>query len=297
MPRFGALEAGGTKMVCAVGDEQGRILERISLPTRTPENTMPEMLAFFQDKDLAAIGIGCFGPVDLDRASPTYGSILSSPKLSWRNFPILQRFEQALGIPVGIDTDVNAAALGEAVWGCTRNVRDSIYITVGTGVGLGVIIGGKPHHGMIHPEAGHIFMDRRPDDPLEQGVCPYHGNCLEGLASGPAIERRWGRKAQDLADCNAVWELEAYYIGQAICDYIMMISPEKIILGGGVMHQQQMLPLVRKEVHRQLHGYLHGKGLEDLDNYIVPVSLGDNQGVMGAVKLAMDAYAEQGGRL
>ncbi len=296
MPRFGALEAGGTKMVCAVGDEQGRILERISLPTRTPENTMPEMLAFFQDKDLAAIGIGCFGPVDLDRASPTYGSILSSPKLSWRNFPILQRFEQALGIPVGIDTDVNAAALGEAVWGCTRNVRDSIYITVGTGVGLGVIIGGKPHHGMIHPEAGHIFMDRRPDDPLEQGVCPYHGNCLEGLASGPAIERRWGRKAQDLADCNAVWELEAYYIGQAICDYIMMISPEKIILGGGVMHQQQMLPLVRKEVHRQLHGYLHGKGLEDLDNYIVPVSLGDNQGVMGAVKLAMDAYEEQAGK-
>lgn len=296
MPRFGALEAGGTKMVCAVGDEQGRILERISLPTRTPENTMPEMLAFFQDKDLSAIGIGCFGPVDLDRSSPTYGSILSTPKLSWRNFPIVQRFEQALGIPVGIDTDVNAAALGEAVWGCTRDVQNSVYITVGTGVGLGVIIGGKPHHGMIHPEAGHIFMDRRPDDPLEQGVCPYHGNCLEGLASGPAIERRWGRKAQDLADCDAVWELEAYYIGQAICDYIMMISPEKIVLGGGVMHQQQMLPLVRKEVHRQLHGYLQGKGLEDLDNYIVPISLGDNQGVMGAVKLAMDAYAGQDGK-
>lgn len=296
MPRFGALEAGGTKMVCAVGDEQGHILERISLPTRTPENTMPEMLAFFQDKDLAAMGIGCFGPVDLDPSSPTYGSILSTPKLSWRNFPIVQRFEDALGIPVGIDTDVNAAALGEAVWGCTRDVRNSVYITVGTGVGLGVIIGGKPHHGMIHPEAGHIFMDRRPDDPLEQGVCPYHGNCLEGLASGPAIERRWGRKAQDLTDCNAVWELEAYYIGQAICDYIMMISPEKIVLGGGVMHQQQMLPLVRKEVHRQLHGYLQGKGLDDLDHYIVPISLGDNQGVMGAVKLAMDAYDRQAGK-
>lgn len=201
-----------------------------------------------------------------------------------------------MGIPVGIDTDVNAAALGEAVWGCTRDVRNSVYITVGTGVGLGVIIGGKPHHGMIHPEAGHIFMDRRPDDPLEQGVCPYHGNCLEGLASGPAIERRWGRKAQDLTDCNAVWELEAYYIGQAICDYIMMISPEKIVLGGGVMHQQQMLPLVRKEVHRQLHGYLQGKGLDDLDHYIVPISLGDNQGVMGAVKLAMDAYDRQAGK-
>lgn len=296
MPCFGALEAGGTKMVCAVGSEDGKILERISLPTRTPENTMPEMLAFFQGKNLAAIGIGCFGPVDLDRGSPTYGSILSTPKLSWRNFPIVQRFEQALGIPVGFDTDVNAAALGEAVWGCTRDVSTSVYITVGTGVGMGVIINGRPHHGMMHPEAGHIFMDRWPDDPLEQGVCPYHANCLEGLASGPAIERRWGRKAQELADCDAVWELESYYIAQAVCDYIMVLSPERIILGGGVMHQPQMLPLVRREVHRQLHGYLQGKGLDDLDNYIVPVSLGDNQGVMGAVKLAMDACAERGNR-
>lgn len=167
---------------------------------------------------------------------------------------------------------------------------------MGTGVGMGVIINGRPHHGMMHPEAGHIFMDRRPDDPLEQGVCPYHANCLEGLASGPAIERRWGRKAQELADCDAVWELESYYIAQAVCDYIMVLSPERIILGGGVMHQPQMLPLVRREVHRQLHGYLQGKGLDDLDNYIVPVSLGDNQGVMGAVKLAMDACAERGSR-
>lgn len=296
MPCFGALEAGGTKMVCAVGNEDGKILERISLPTRNPENTMPEMLAFFQGKDLAGMGIGCFGPVDLDRSSPTYGSILSTPKLSWRNFPIVQRFEDALGVPVGFDTDVNAAALGEAVWGCTRGLSTSIYITVGTGVGVGVIINGKPHHGMMHPEAGHLFMDRRPDDPLEQGVCPYHGNCLEGLASGPAIERRWGRKAQELAGCDAVWELESYYIAQAVCDYIMVLSPERIILGGGVMHQPQMLPLVRREVHRQLHGYLQGKGLDDLDHYIVPVSLGDNQGVMGAVKLAMDACAERGGR-
>lgn len=296
MPCFGALEAGGTKMVCAVGNEDGKILERISLPTRSPENTMPEMLAFFQGKDLAGMGIGCFGPVDLDRSSPTYGSILSTPKLSWRNFPIVQHFEQALGVPVGFDTDVNAAALGEAVWGCTRGMSTSIYITVGTGVGVGVIINGKPHHGMMHPEAGHLFMDRRPDDPLEQGVCPYHGNCLEGLASGPAIERRWGRKAQELAGCDAVWELESYYIAQAVCGYIMVLSPERIILGGGVMHQPQMLPLVRREVHRQLHGYLQGKGLDDLDHYIVPVSLGDNQGVMGAVKLAMDACAERGGR-
>ena len=292
MPLYGALEAGGTKMVCAVGDEQGNILERISLPTRTPEETMPEMLDFFRGKDLTALGIGCFGPVDLDRTSPTYGSILTTPKLAWRNYPIVQRFEEALHIPVGFDTDVNAAALGEATWGCTRGISNSIYITVGTGVGVGVIIDGKPYHGMMHPEAGHIFVALHPDDPMPQGVCPYHSNCLEGLASGPAIERRWGRKAQALTDRPEVWTLEAYYIAQAICGYIMVLSPQRIILGGGVTHQEQMLPLVREEVHRQLGGYLQGKALDDLSTYIVPVSLNDNQGVMGAVKLAMDACTE-----
>lgn len=297
MPHFGALEAGGTKMVCAIGTAQGEILERISIPTRSPEAAMPELLGFFQGKELAAIGIGSFGPVDLDRSSPDYGVIQASPKLDWRGFPILRRFEEALGIPVGIDTDVNAAALGEALWGCTRTVSDSIYVTVGTGVGLGVIINGKPHHGMFHPEGGHIPMERRADDPMVRGVCPYHANCLEGFASGPAIERRWGRKAGELADCAAVWDLEAYYIAQALCGYILTISPERIVLGGGVMRQAQMLPLVRKEVRRQMGGYLQGKGLERLDEYIVPASLGENQGVMGAIKLAMDAYAEGGGRL
>lgn len=293
MSLFGALEAGGTKMVCAVGDASGNILERISLPTRSPEETMPDMLNFFRARKLAAVGIGCFGPVDLDRASPSYGSILATPKLSWRNFPMVETFRQALGIPVGFDTDVNAAALGEATWGCTRDAAASIYITVGTGIGVGVIIDGKPYHGMTHPEAGHIFVARHPDDPMDKGICPYHGNCLEGLASGPAIERRWGKKAQELADRGEVWALEAYYIGQAICDYIMILSPEKIVLGGGVTHQEQMLPMVRREVRRQLGGYLQGKGLDDPDNYIVPISLGDNQGVMGAVKLAMDEYAAQ----
>ena len=297
MLHFGALEAGGTKMVCAVGNAQGQILERISLPTRDPENTMPEILAFFREKQVSAVGVGCFGPVDLDRNSPTYGNITSAPKLQWRNFPMLRRFREALGVPVGFDTDVNAAALGEAVWGCTKSVKNSIYITVGTGVGVGVIIGGKPYHGMIHPEGGHIFVHRRPDDPMAKGICPYHGNCLEGLASGPAIERRWGRKGAELSDCLAVWELEAFYIGQAICTYICTLSPERIVVGGGVMHQEQMLPMIRQEVRRQMHGYIQGKGMDKLEEYIVPVSLGDNQGVMGGVKLAMDAYIEEGGTL
>ncbi len=297
MPRFGALEAGGTKMVCAIGDEQGRILERISIPTRDPAQTMPEILDFFRDKALAAVGVGCFGPVDLDRRSETYGYITSSPKLNWRNYPMVQRFREALGIPVGFDTDVNAAALGEAVWGCTRTVENSIYITVGTGVGVGVIVGGRPYHGMIHPEGGHIFVAPREDDPMPKGICPYHGNCLEGLASGPAIERRWGRKGIELSEISAVWELEAYYIGQAICTYICTLSPERIVVGGGVMHQPQMLPLIRQEVQRQMHGYIQGKGMDKLEEYIVPVSLNDNQGVLGGVQLAIDAYLENGGKL
>lgn len=291
MKLFGALEAGGTKMVCAIGDENGNILERVSIPTRTPAETMPEMLAFFRDKGISAIGIGCFGPVDLDRKSPTYGYITSTPKLAWQNYPIVAEFEKALGIPVGFDTDVNAAALGEATWGCTREVENSIYITVGTGVGVGVIIGGKPYHGMIHPEGGHILLHRHEDDPMVGSNCPFHENCMEGLAAGPAIERRWRRPAYELADHPEVWDLEAYYIGQAVASYIMMMSPERIILGGGVMHQPQMLPLIRREVRKQINGYIQGKGMDDLENYIVGVSLNDNQGAMGAVKLAMDALA------
>lgn len=293
MKRFGALEAGGTKMVCAIGDENGNILERISIPTGTPENTMPPMIAFFKERSIDALGIGCFGPVDLDRNSPTYGYITSTPKLAWTNYPIVAEFEKALGVPVGFDTDVNGSALGEATWGCTRNVKNSIYITIGTGVGVGVIVDGKPYHGMIHPEGGHILLNRHPNDPMVGSGCPFHENCMEGLAAGPSLEKRWGVKGAELADRKEVWELEAYYIGQAITNYIMILSPERIIVGGGVMHQDCLLPMIRQEVKKQMNGYIRGKGMEDLDNYIVGVSLNDNQGAMGAVKLAMDALKEK----
>lgn len=293
MKRFGALEAGGTKMVCAIGDENGNILERISIPTDTPENTMPPMIAFFKERSIDALGIGCFGPVDLDRNSPTYGYITSTPKLAWTNYPIVAEFEKALGVPVGFDTDVNGSALGEATWGCTRNVKNSIYITIGTGVGVGVIVDGKPYHGMIHPEGGHILLNRHPNDPMVGSGCPFHENCMEGLAAGPSLEKRWGVKGAELADRKEVWELEAYYIGQAITNYIMILSPERIIVGGGVMHQDCLLPMIRQEVKKQMNGYIRGKGMEDLDNYIVGVSLNDNQGAMGAVKLAMDALKEK----
>lgn len=293
MKLFGALEAGGTKMVCAIGDENGNILERVSIPTGTPENTMPPMIEFFKDKGISALGIGCFGPVDLDKKSPTYGYITSTPKLAWTNYPIVAEFEKALGVPVGFDTDVNAAALGEATWGCTRDVENSIYITIGTGVGVGVIANGKPYHGMIHPEGGHILLSRHPQDPMVGSGCPFHENCMEGLAAGPSLEKRWGVKGAELAGRPEVWEMEAWYIAQAITNYIMILSPERIICGGGVMHQDCLLPLIRKNVAEMVNGYIKGKGMDDLDNYIVGVSLNDNQGAMGAVKLAMDALAEK----
>ena len=292
MKLYGALEAGGTKMVCAIGDENGNILERISIPTRTPAETMGPMIDFFRGKGIRALGIGCFGPVDLNKKSPTYGYITSTPKLAWQNYPIVAEFEKALGVPVGFDTDVNAAALGEATWGCTRDVENSIYITVGTGVGVGVIIGGKPYHGMLHPEGGHILLARHPDDPMVGSGCPFHENCLEGLAAGPSLEKRWGIKGAELTGRKEVWQLEAYYIGQALADYILILSPERIVLGGGVTHQEGLLALIRQETAKQLAGYIRTAAIDHLDSYIVGVSLNDNQGVMGAVKLAMDAEKE-----
>ena len=289
MKLYGALEAGGTKMVCAIGDENGNILERISIPTRTPAETMGPMIDFFRGKEIRALGIGCFGPVDLKKGSRTYGYITSTPKLAWQNYPIVAEFEKALGVPVGFDTDVNAAALGEATWGCTRDVENSIYITVGTGVGVGVIIGGKPYHGMLHPEGGHILLARHPDDPMVGSGCPFHENCLEGLAAGPSLEKRWGIKGAELTGRKEVWQLEAYYIGQALADYILILSPERIVLGGGVTHQEGLLALIRQETAKQLAGYIRTAAIDHLDSYIVGVSLNDNQGVMGAVKLAMDA--------
>ena len=289
MKYYGSLEAGGTKMVCAIGDEQGHILERVSIPTLAPENTMPAILDFFRNKNISALGIGCFGPVDLDKKSPTYGHITTTPKLAWKNYDIVGVCEKELGVPVGFDTDVNGSALGEATWGCTKDLDNSIYITVGTGIGVGVIIDRKPYHGMLHPEGGHIFLARHPQDPMERGVCPYHELCLEGLASGPSIQARWGKPGVELADRKEVWELEAYYLAQAICSYIMILSPEKIIVGGGVAHQEQMMPLIRAEVLRQMGGYITAKGMQDLDNYIVLPSLNDDQGILGALKLAMDA--------
>lgn len=282
---LGGLEAGGTKMVCAIGNEQGEIFKKISLPTETPEITMPKMIEFFQSEHIEALGVGCFGPIDLDKKSKTYGFITSTPKLAWANFNIIGAFQDALHVPVGFDTDVNVACLGEVVWGASKGCEVALYITIGTGVGVGVYVNGKPLHGLVHPEGGHILLAKHPADTYK-GRCPYHANCIEGLAAGPAIEERWGKKAIELADRPEVWELEADYIAQALVNYIVTLSPNKIVLWGGVMHQEQLFSMIRENVVQKLNGYVHHKAiLEDIEHYIVPPALGDEPGIKGALYL------------
>lgn len=288
---LGALEAGGTKMVCAVGDDTGKIIEQKSIPTKTPEDTIPPMIDYFRGKGIAALGIATFGPVDVIKASPTYGCILNTPKLPWQNCDIVKPFEEALGVPVGLDTDVNGSCLGEVTYGAAKGLNSVLYLTIGTGVGAGVFVNGKLLHGMLHPEAGHILLNISPKDP-GGSVCPFHKNCLEGLASGPSIEKRWGAKAFELKDREEVWELESDYLAQALYDMMLTISPQRIILGGGVMHQEHLFPLIRRKVLELNNGYLQTRELRDIDHYIVPASLHDDQGIMGAIRLGELAKEE-----
>ncbi len=283
--RLGALEAGGTKMVCAIGDETGRIFEQVSIPTQTPDVTMPKLIEYFKERGVEALGVACFGPIELDRNSPQYGCITSTPKLAWRNYNIVGGLADALQCPIGFDTDVNGSVLGEVTFGQAKGKNCVIYLTIGTGVGGGIYIDGRLLHGMVHPEAGHVLIRKRSDDTYE-GKCPYHKTCLEGMAAGPAIEERWGRKAAELADRTEVWDLEADYIAQALTGYILTLSPEMIILGGGVMHQEQLFPLIRQKVTQLLGGYVQAEELEDMERYIVPASLHDDQGIMGCLELA-----------
>lgn len=231
MNYIGAIEAGGTKFVCAIGNSDGQIFKKIRIDTETPEITMPKVIEFFQSNEkkfpIISLGIGCFGPVDPNKLSDTFGFITSTPKLSWRNFDIVQTLEKALNVPVGFDTDVNAAALGEYYWGAARNLTDFIYLTIGTGIGGGVMVNKSLLHGVMHAEMGHVLIPQNKEkDPFE-GICPYHKNCLEGLASGPAIKERWQvNSALDLPKEHQAWELQAEYLAIGLCNYVLCYSPQ-----------------------------------------------------------------------
>ena len=282
---YGALEAGGTKMVCAIGTEDGKILEQCSIPTRIPEETIPPIIDFFKSKDIAALGIASFGPLCLDKNDPQYGHITTTPKPGWKDYDLVGTMKNALNVPIGFDTDVNGSLLGEVTYGDSKGLSDVVYITIGTGVGGGVMSNGKLLHGMLHPELGHMLLRPHPDDKYT-GRCPFHHNCMEGMAAGPAIEDRWGQSGKELAGREEVWRLEAYYIGQAIVNIILTLSPKRIILGGGVMHQLQLMDMIRDEVAKQMNGYLETSELKDLSSYIVTASLNDDQGIMGCIRLA-----------
>jgi fructokinase len=263
-------------------------LECDVFPTTSPQATLESVTAFFCSRaGLRAIGIGSFGPIDLHRDSPSYGQITATPKLAWRNFDLAGAVRHALNLPIGFDTDVNAAALGEARWGAGQNVPDFLYVTVGTGIGGGALVSGKPLHGLQHPEMGHI---RVPHDWAEDpypGICPYHGDCLEGLASGPAIEARWGTAPCGLAADHPAWELEAHYLALGLMNWVAILSPRRVVLGGGVMQQPQLFPLLRRKAREQLNGYIPCRELLDgIDEYIVPSPLGERAGVLGALVLA-----------
>ena len=208
--RLGALETGGTKMVCSIGDERGEIFDRISIPTTMPEETLSRIAEYFSDKGIRALGIAGFGPLDLNKSSETYGYITTTPKQGWQNCPILPYLTEKLGIPAGIDTDVGAAVLAEWTLGAGHGLQNLLYITVGTGVGGGVVAGGQLIHGLVHPEVGHITLKPHPQDPNPDGFCPYHKSCLEGLAKGPTFDLRWGVSSKDLPLDHIGWDIEAY---------------------------------------------------------------------------------------
>ena len=293
MKKIGALEAGGTKMVLAVYDEAGRELERLTLPTETPDKTMPPMQAFFRDHGIDALGVGSFGPLALGKADPNYGAITTTPKLAWRDYPLLQRLTEGLDIPSAIDTDVNAAALAEAEAGAAKGCRSAVYVTIGTGIGAGICIDGKPVHGMLHPEAGHMLLRPHPDDPLPRGVCPYHDGCLEGLAAGPALGARTNGNAKDLPDDHPLFALEAHYLAQMCVNLILTVSPEKIILGGGVMQRASLFPMIRRETQRLLGGYVQTEQvLSGIDGYIVPPALFPVSGLYGSYLLGRRALKQ-----
>ncbi|MFC0213524.1 ROK family protein [Paenibacillus chartarius] len=286
---LGAIEGGGTKFVCGVGSPYGDIVERVSFPTTTPEATLDGAMNFFAKYDIRAIGIGTFGPIDVHPQSPDYGSVASTPKPHWSGYRIVDHVKRHFDIPIGFDTDVNAAALGEAEWGAAKGLDSCLYMTIGTGIGAGAIVGGKLIHGLTHPEMGHILVRRHRNDTF-QGLCPFHGDCLEGLAAGPAIEARWGRKAIELDAAHDAWEMESYYIAQALVNYILILSPQRVILGGGVMGQSHLFPLIREQAAKLLNSYIKHPAIEmDIDLYIVPPALDGNAGLCGALALAKQA--------
>ena len=291
---IGALEAGGTNMICSIGNPQGGVLQRASIPTGSPEETVDKIVDFISKFDIAALGIGSFGPLDLNPQSPTYGYITLTPKTEWRNYPLMPELRERLGVPTAIDTNVNAAALAEYTLGAGKGKGSLLYVTVSTGIGGGLVLGGQVLHGLVHPEIGHMSLVPDENDPMPDGVCPFHRHCLEGLASGPAIEKRWGLSPKLMSDDHPAWELEAAYLAQMCSNMIFAVSPEMIVLGGGVMQRAHLFPMIRKRTLELVGGYVASDMMtpEGIVSYIIPPKLRVNSSVTGALLLGARALEE-----
>jgi fructokinase len=295
---FGAVEAGGTKFVCAVGNAHGEILAQTRFPTSEPTATLATMFDFLrQQRDnfgpYAAVGIGTFGPIELDATSPLYGHIRRTPKSGWSDTDVVGPVAREFSCPIGLDTDVNGAALAEHIWGCARDIEDLVYLTIGTGIGGGVMVNGKTITGLMHPEIGHLFPRRHALDMNFKGICPFHDDCLEGLASGTAIIARTGFPLDQLAISHPQWEIEADYLGQLCAQLILTVSPRRIVIGGGVMGQTRLLPMIREQTCHWLRGYIARlEIIAAMDDYIVLPGLGPRSGVLGALALAMCAATQ-----
>ncbi|MDP9066111.1 MAG: ROK family protein [Pseudomonadota bacterium] len=292
MRLFGAMEAGGTKFICAIGDRGGRILDESRIETRDPASTLMEACRYFRTAAdrwgaLTALGVGAFGPLDLRPRSATFGYITSTPKPGWKNVDLVGFLKRAIDRPVYIDTDVNGAALGELRWGAGQGLESLAYVTVGTGIGVGIVHHGRAVHGLMHPELGHIFVRRHPADSGFVGICPFHGDCLEGLACGAAIVARTGRALKDAPPADPIWTIEADYLGQLCAVLVLSHSPQRILIGGGVM-QTRLFAEVHERMLHWLHDYLGNEELRS-SHYITPPGLGVSAGIKGALSLAIDS--------
>jgi len=292
---FGGIEGGGTKFVCAVGTGPDDIRAETRFSTTSPAETLEHAVHFFQEQEnefgrLSAIGVACFGPLDPDPRSPSFGHILPTPKPGWTGADIVGALMANFHIPVGFDTDVNGAALSEARWGAAKGCDPTLYLTIGTGIGGGVLVNGKLLHGILHPEMGHVRLPHDLSRDPFPGICPFHADCFEGLCAGPALEKRWGRKAETLPVDHPAWDLEAHYIALALANFIYVLMPQKIVIGGGVAQQAHMLPLIRQKVQENLNNYIQARAVtRHIDEYIVLPGLGVRAGVLGAIALAQQA--------
>ncbi|WP_194841428.1 ROK family protein [Sporosarcina obsidiansis] len=279
---YGSIELGGTNCNCAVGLQDGTIVKKVQFPTETPEITVRNVLNFFKENQVAAIGIGCFGPVNVDETSPDYGMLLDTPKKAWVNFPFLQQLREQLNVPIRLHTDVTVSGLGEM--SASDKKETLLYITIGTGVGGGIILNGTLPNSSHHPEMGHVTLQRVEGDEMES-ACPFHANCFEGLASGTAIHKRWKQKGNELPSDHPAWEMEADYIAQGVCQFIFTLAPTQIIIGGGVMKQKNLLPMIHRKVQEKLGGYYFYDEIKDIEDFVILPRHGEDSALIGGLLL------------